>query len=77
MMDGQSYMFCNLLKGLNMRLRGVVSVFCLSEESYRASKPEQSQDKHQNNQGKQLNKVVSCKEDVSSHLSYLDGPLLA
>ena len=31
------------------------SVFCLSTKSYRARKPEQSQDKRQNNQGKQLN----------------------
>ena len=45
-----------------MLLRGVVSVFCLSAESYRVSEPEQSQDKRQNNRSKQLNELISCKE---------------
>ena len=54
--------FCNLLKELDMHLRVVVSVFCLSAESYRASKPKESQDKRQNNKGKQLNDLNSCKE---------------
>ena len=59
--------FCNLLKVLNMHLEVVLSVFCLSEEYYRASKPESSQDKRQNNQNKQLNKLVSYKVVVSRH----------
>jgi hypothetical protein len=65
--------FCDLLEGLDMHLSVVVSVFCLSAESYPASKPDQSQEKRQNNQSKQLNKVVSCEVVVSRHLLYLGG----
>ena len=64
-------------EGLDMLWGIVVSVFCLSVESYGVSKPEQSQDRRQKNQGEQLNKAVSCKVVVSRHLSYHGGPWLA
>ena len=46
------FVVISIMNRTHTHLCVVAGVFCLSAESYRASKPEKSQDKRQNNQGK-------------------------